>query len=181
MPRSCSLLVQPITHSQIVKHYVAHHGPALATELAWFAQKQPIPAAISRVALALGPSHKRLSHQRRLYKSVIPIALSQLQAASTRLFAVHAFVDLYSEVVAAIGAIPGAGSLYTYDTALRLGAFRRLKPSEVYLQAGAREGAKKILSSSSNRSVPLSQFPTVFHSLAPHEMENLLCLYHECI
>jgi len=160
---------------------VVHHRPRLATELAWFAQKQPISTAISRVALARGPNNERLSHQRRLYKTVIPAASLQLLAGSARLFAARTFADLYFEVEASIGNIFGAGALYIYDTALRLGAFRGLQPNEVYLQAGAREGAKQVLSGVPGRSVPLSQFPTAFHSLAPHEMENLLCLYHECI
>jgi hypothetical protein len=179
--RSCSLLKKPITHAMTVSNYINNEKPELETELAWFSQRQPELAAIQRVALACDSSGKRLPHQCRLLTSVIPAASSRLCASSRRLFSVCSFDDLFMEVQACIGTIDGVGPLYVYDTSLRLGAFQKLWPTQVYLHAGAREGAKFLLGAISTRSVPLSLFPSDFHALLPYEMENLLCCYRECL
>jgi len=175
----CTPLAKPASHRQVLAHYIKCQRPRLAAELAWFTQPQPIGAAVARAAAAEGSNGKRLSHQRRLLKTVIPAASTKLQRAATTFQGARTFDELFNTIREAIGFIPGVGPLYIYDTTLRLGAFLGIQPAEVYLHAGVREGAKHILGNFSASMVPLSQFPSVFHVLSPYEMEDLLCCYRE--
>lgn len=174
---TCSPLAKPASHRQVLAHYIKCQRPRLAAELAWFTQPQPIGAAVARAAAAKGPNGKRLPHQWRLLQTVIPAASTKLQRAATILQGARTFDELFNMIRVAIGSIPGVGPLYIYDTALRLGAFLGLQPTEVYLHAGVRDGAKRLLSNLSASMVPLSQFPSTFHVLPPYEMESLLCCY----
>lgn len=173
----CPPLAKPASHRQILAHYIKHRCPQLDAELAWFAQPQSIGAAISRAAAAKGEDGKRLSHQCRLLKTVIPTASAKLRRAVKTFQRARTFDELFNMIQVVIGHIPGVGPLYVYDTALRLGAFLGLQPAEVYLHAGARDGAKRLLGNFAVSMVPLTQFPAVFHVLSPYEMENLLCCY----
>ena len=180
-PRPCSRLARPITYAVVVADYVAHERPRLATDLAWFSQRQSRCSTIRRVAQASDANGRRMSHQWRLFKSVIPAVTPLLQASASSLFAAASFDQLYQAVEASVGHVHGVGPLYIYDTALRLGASKGLWPNKVYLHAGSLEGATRVLGRITSRHLPLSSFPREFRRLDPHEVENLLCLYAECL
>lgn len=118
---------------------------------------------------------KRLSHQRRLLKHVIPTAYALFKAKSGRLQLVCDFDDLFGLIDGTPGKVLHSGDLYAYDTALRIGAYLRLYPTPVYLQTGAMTGARKISRTDRARTILLALFPVDYHCLAPFEMENLLC------
>jgi hypothetical protein len=145
-------------------------------ELDWFAAQPSFNDVLIQAVHASDRRGKRLSHQRRLLRHVIPAAYSLLTTIRTSLESAATFDDLFALVDGALGSIPGSGDLYSYDTALRIGAYMRLYPTRVFLQTGALEGARKISTSYRSRSVPLSKFPEPYHALAPFEMENLLCV-----
>jgi len=175
----CTPLAKPASHRQVLAHYIKCQRPRLDAELAWFAQPQPIGAAVARAAAANGSDGKRLPHQRRLLKTVIPAASAKLQRAVKTFQRGRTFDELFNVIQVTIGHIPGVGPLYVYDTALRLSAFLGLQPAEVYLHAGARDGAKRLLGNLAVSMVPLAQFPRTLNKLLPYEMENLLCCYRE--
>lgn len=184
--RSCAKLIHPITHTQIVEHYKNCQRQSLEAERVWFSEEQSFLDVIRRVALAKGPNNKRLTHQYRLDKPVIPLASQLLQSASEKLHSVQTFKDLFDEVEKCISNIKGVGPLYIYDTALRLGFFKKLQPNEVYLQAGSLKAAKHLAATGqiqklTSRIVLPSQFPITFRSLPAYEIENLLCQYFECL
>lgn len=165
------------THVQIVAHYVLHRRAGYASELGWFANQLSLARAIHEAALARDHLGKRLPHQRRLLKQVIPAAWPMLRIRGRCLAASPTFEALYARVERVMNRIHGAGPLYSYDTALRIGAFLRLSPKRVFVQTGSLVGAQTLLPGLSARSMRLSAFPPAFRVLAPAEMENLLCIY----
>lgn len=181
MTRPCSTLPPHPTHAQIVAHYIATQRPGLHAELGHFVRPQPFSGLVRLAASATDARGKRLSHQYRLPRTTIPAAQPRLFAALADLRGSRTFGDLIGHVQSALRGLRGAGTLYVYDTALRIGYARGVLPAHVYLHAGARAGARRLLAGRLPRFVPLTAFPPAFHKLAPHEMENLLCRYRECL
>jgi hypothetical protein len=149
--------------------------------LQWFAQPHTVANVVDRAALAEDHRNKRLSHQRRLPQNTIPIARRRLAQSVGILRGAHLFSELIDRVGHALRGVRGAGTLYIYDTALRIGYARNVLPDHVYLHAGARKGARTLLGGRLPRFLPLSAFPPPFRRLQPHELENLLCRYAECL
>jgi len=77
--------------------------------------------------------------------------------------------------------VDGLGELYAYDTALRIGSFIGTFPETVYLHAGARVGAKALGVDTKVKSVELRSLPKPFHSLEPHQAEDVLCIYKKLL
>jgi len=73
--------------------------------------------------------------------------------------------------------VPGFGALARYDTALRIGFWRSLLPDKVYLHAGTRRGARNLGLDVSRDYLTLEEIPVQFRDLAPHEIEDALCIY----
>ena len=170
-------LPMPATHAQIVAHYTKYRRPDFADELGWFAEPKSFSSALVRAVKAENRCGKRLSHQWRLGQLVIPTAQALLRIEQAKLGKVKTFDALFGTIQTTMEKVPGAGALYAYDTALRLGAHMKLAPAQVFLQAGTLEGARKLLPKVRGRSVELQLFPKAFHHLAPAEMEHLLCSY----
>ena len=174
-------LQAPASHGEIVRHFILHKRHKLHDELAWFAGQASFPRALDEAVHARDPRGKRLSHQRRLVRHVIPAAFPALKTISTQLRHSASFDNLLSQIEQALSGIPGAGDLYFYDTALRLGSFLGLYPTRVFLQTGALKGALRLSRRYRNRSISLAEFPVAFRALAPFEMENLLCSYESVL
>lgn len=164
------------SHTEFVQHFIRHRRALLHQELEWFASQPSFDDVLFEAVHARDRRGKRLSHQRRLLRDVIPTAYKLLGTIRASLQSASTFDDLFALIDGALGSIPGSGDLYAYDTALRIGAYMRLYPTRVFLQTGALDGARKISTSYKSRSVPLAKFPEPYHSLAPFEMENLLCV-----
>lgn len=180
--RPCDLLMPPITHQKIIAAYKSRHAQRLHDELAWFSEKQPLRDVIVRVTAARYRDGTKLSHQHRLPEDVLEQANMALQGTSKAIHNASSFDELFNLIAGHYKKINGAGPVYTYDTALRLGAFLSKEPCDVYLHAGAREGAERLLRRPlSSRHVSLGLFSPAFLVLKPMEMENLLCCFRECI
>lgn len=170
-------LSEPASHTDVVRHFIRHRRELLHEELDWFAKQPSFARALDEAAHARDQCGKRLDHQRRLLRHVIPASYPLLQAQARQLDLSQSFDDLLLQVERALAGVYRAGDLYFYDTALRLGAYLGFHPTRVFLQTGSLTGARKLSRVSRARSLPLSAFPEPFHALAPFEMENVLCLY----
>ena len=74
------------------------------------------------------------------------------------------------------------GPLWSYDTALRLGFYKGIYPEKVYLQRGARDGARKLLNVSRiyGRTLDKNIFVKKIYELEKlhcYEIENFLCVF----
>lgn len=124
----------------------------------------------------------KLDHQRRLKLIDLDTFATQLAADSDHWPKYSAFSDLFLSVQLTANGVSGIGDLAVYDTVLRIGWRFDVKPSEVYLQAGARIGAKRLGAKRllqiprGHRSVPVSLFPQELQALAPYQIENFLCV-----
>ena len=170
-------LLAGASYAAVVQHYVLHRREQLHEELRHFSKQPSFDLALNQAVLAVDRRGKRLSHQRRLPTQVIPKSLPLITAARSSLAKSQTFDELFDQVETILNAVPKAGDLYRYDTSLRMGAYLGLYPTRVFLQTGAYDGAREVSRGFTERSVPLSRFPEPFHSLAPFEVENLLCIY----
>lgn len=125
------------------------------------------------------PTPKRHGHQRRLKKADIGKALKRLQSKVSELEAYKSFEEIHECVRVICDPIKGLGKLYIYDTALRIGAFLRLVPKRVYLQAGALAGARALGLDVKNSPLPAKDFPEALSILKAHEIEDFLCNYKD--
>jgi len=62
---------------------------------------------------------------------------------------------------------------------LRIGARLNLFPMKVYLHAGARQGARTLGLNARAATLDVSDLPTEFHALRPHEIEDVLCIFKD--
>jgi hypothetical protein len=121
---------------------------------------------------------RRHGHQRRIKKEAMGKALKKLTPKIQELEAVSSFEELY-ECICANCKISGLGPLYLYDTSLRIGAYLKLKPKQVYLQAGALLGARALGLDVKKSPLPLKVFREEMRILKPHEIEDFLCIYKD--
>lgn len=92
------------------------------------------------------------------------------------------FTQLYDTVEELIGGIPFIGSLTIYDVAVRISARFSIEPEKVYLNAGAKEGARVLLGVTKIDSVvDISIFGETLSQLTSIHIENFLCIYKKVI
>jgi len=160
----------------IVRMYIQRIRPRAQAELDWFIRQPTLRDAIENAALARNSKGKRYSHQRRIKKTAIKEAFSILDDASDRIKRSRDFAELFRLIDASLEDVPGIGELYVYDTSLRIGAKLNLLPEKVYLHAGTRRGARA-LGLKADKALKVSDLPKEFHSLRPHEIEDVLCIF----
>lgn len=159
----------------IVRDYVALHRAKANDELTAFRNEPSLKAALERAGMAKRPDGKRYDHQRRLPAVVLRAATAELLRAP--LTAANDFNDLHRRVKNAIISIRGVGELMIYDTSLRVGAKLGILPERVYLHSGTRQGARALGLNWRAEYLEVRECPREFHVLAPHEIEDCLCIY----
>lgn len=121
-------------------------------------------------------SHGVHGHQKRIPKVVRQEMGRRLLQQMEEISAAKDFSHLHYIIKMTTQEVPGAGALFCYDIALRIGAgWLRLLPEAVYLHAGARDGAKAL--GISGDVVSLSKFPPPIQRLSPAQAEAFLCIY----
>lgn len=90
----------------------------------------------------------------------------------------------FSEIIKIVGEckVNGFGELSIYDTAVRIGAFIRIEPDEIYLHAGTREGIKQleekgylVEGSSKRRTIRRNEMPKEFEDMSADEIQHFTC------
>lgn len=161
----------------VVHHYIQHFRPSAQGELAQFKSRTSDEAAVLMAALAEDDQGRRFSHQRRITRTALDAARRKLAPAAAELAAQPTFAAIHKKIEQLLKPVAGLGVLYKYDTALRIGArFGRL-PREVHLHAGTRVGAAALGLDASQRFLYMSEFPAELQVVAPHEVEDILCIY----
>jgi len=163
----------------IVRTYIREIRPLAQAEINWFIQQPSLDAAIEKAALAVNSRGKRYSHQRRLKMAALKRALGALLDKSGAIRKARDFDELFNLVSAAVMSITGIGELYVYDTSLRIGAKLNLFPAAVYLHAGTRAGARALGMDDRAKMLKVSALPKPFRTLAPHELEDILCIFKD--
>ena len=161
----------------ITRIYIQRIRPHAAEELNWFAQKPTLKSAVEFSTLAINSKGKRYSHQRRLKRATLEEAKGILLANLGELKKAKSFDDLFLLTEKLFKPINGAGELYIYDTALRIGANMNLLPTKIYLHAGTRIGAKALGFKTKLRIIEKQDLPADLKELEPHEIEDVLCIF----
>jgi hypothetical protein len=118
-----------------------------------------------------------LPHQWRVSQQTLRAAADILVARIGSLQQVKTFDELLDFVEGAIDGVSGIGPLTIYDIALRIGAKLDFSPEKVYLHAGTREEAKALGLDTSRGILELRELPNELRALAPHEIEDCICIY----
>jgi hypothetical protein len=163
--------------SRIVQHYIRKYRPDAEEELSFFQQMRPLSKVIETAGMAINSENKRFPHQWRLKANALEEATTRLIDVIGRIRECRSFYSLFEIVQSTAGSVKGIGPLYVYDTALRIGAHLHLSPTEVYLHAGTRDGAKALGLNVRRESVPIGDLPREFRHLQAREIEDILCIY----
>jgi len=159
----------------MVQEYLRGHGSDLEEQLGTFKVEASLRSAASRASLAETPEGKRYSHQRRIRKDVLREARRRLLELD--LARIREFAELHHRIENALDTLHGAGELFVYDTALRIGARLGVLPDLVYLHRGTRAGARALGLPWKERAIPVNLLPVPVRGLSPHEIEDFLCIY----
>lgn len=118
------------------------------------------------------------SHQRRVGQIVANKGYEALKDREKELQLNQNFEEILAITDEVSKQIYRLGSLWSYDTALRIGFQKKVYPKNVYLQGGVKKGYKKIFNqNSNNRIVNKEIFPQELQILEPYEIENFLCIW----
>jgi hypothetical protein len=167
----------------IAEHYRKWYRPRSEAELNCFRRQPTLAAAVALAAVAEDDRGRRFPHQRRLKQADLARARVKLVENVSSLQAEKSFARLHERVETLTRSISGLGVLYQYDTALRVGAKLGLLPANVYLHAGTRIGAKalRIRLEPNQRFLFTTDIPRALLVLAPHEIEDVLCIYKKVL
>ena len=161
----------------LVRLYRIHNRPNSEREIEFFRKMPSLELAVHHAALATDSRGKRYGHQCRITQASLKRAKQILSQSFHKIEKCCSFHELHSLLTETLGAVRGLGELYIYDTAFRLGAFRRLAPEFVYLHRGTRTGAQALGLETSGSHLAVDDLPKPLRSLAPHELEDFLCIY----
>ena len=164
---------------QIIRHYRQFKNANPDTWKAHCQSRNNLHDAIHFAALCRDASNRKHPHQYRLPISVLSTFETQLLNQSTAINSLTDFDALY-RFINSIKPL-GVGILTAYDVAIRIAAFLSLEPTLVYLHAGTRTGAEKLLGRINADVIPKSALPNELKSsqLTCYELEDLLCIYKD--
>lgn len=128
--------------SQVVACFCGKAKENFKDELQYFCSGTNEQEIIQRACDSILPDGKVHSHQCRVGKNALSEARSKLNDFEFERF--KRFDALHSAVGKKIGDIKRIGILAVYDIALRLGYAVNLLPEQIFLHAGALEGAKEL-------------------------------------
>jgi hypothetical protein len=161
----------------LVRAYLTHNRPRALTELQFFRNMPSLEVAVHYAGLATDQREKRFSHQCRIPLPALRKGRKLLLGRVPQLAACGSFHKLHTLLSELFASVRGLGHLYTYDTALRVGAYLGLEPEHVYLHAGTRAGARALGLKVVQGYIEVSALPRQIRVLAPHEAEDFLCIY----
>jgi len=164
---------------KIVRHYKENYKEQLCRGLQFF-KKMKLKESIKKAALAVTADGGKHEHQCRISPTKLEEYKDKLLEKKDEIKEQKNFDELHELTKEC--KLKGIGELTIYDTALRIGANVRKLPEKVYLHRGTLIGARNLFKSQRIRGRVLSseELPCPLRELAPHHIENLLCIYKDC-
>ena len=161
--------------TEIVAQYQKNYLQKLDDELNYYKSLNLIDC-INYATRALGRTGKKHSHQRRLEIIMLQKMAEILAELENEISQMINFDELHNLIKKK--AIKRFGVVAIYDTTLRIGYHLGIFPTCVYLHAGVREGAEKLLGVSNKTiSIKLEDMPEELKTSNAYHIENLLCIY----
>jgi len=145
-----------------------------------FAKSQiNLKGAIRVSSLSINQDNRRNPHQYRLEQKTLDATCDELLLIERKLKVAKTFDELYKLIMSID--VFGLGPLTRYDIATRIGAYLKLYPDRIYLHAGTRTGAKKLLGKVEGEFILKGDLPKPFrvHDLQCSEIEDILCIFKD--
>lgn len=165
-------------HQNIIDHYRRWRNQNPDTWIDYTIQQPDIPSAIKVAAKSVNKEGKRNNHQRRLKKKAIDDFTEKLIHKVEEIKKAKSFDDLMYIVESC--KVKGIGKLACYDTANRIGYKIGVSPNKIYLHAGTKKGAERLLGRKLMiNSIGKNELPEPFinSELDCAELEDILCIY----
>lgn len=163
---------------RVVDHYKRKFRSRAQRELDSFAAETSLEAAVVRAGLVEKPDGSRYSHQRRRSPDELHRGVKNLTRDLAKLEAAQNFAQILDAVHASVAHLQGLNELYIYDVALHVGAYKTMLPTRIYLHSGTRKGALALgLDARIRKALDMFELPEPLQVLAPHEVEDVLCIY----
>lgn len=169
---------EQLSLSEIVKCYKKIFRPNNLKEKEYFFNK-PSLINVIKIAPSKSTNNQKHPHQYRINKQALETFTKKLLSKIDSLKNSKTFKELHKKTCEIGNNEPGIGKLTCYDTATRIGYKLCLYPEYVYLHAGTKDGAKKLLKSNyvNKLTIPKSFFPKEFEGLSCDEIEDILCIF----
>ena len=148
---------------------------SIHTDLKWYSSTNDFSTVVTNAALAITCEGKKHPHQQLLPPAVLEAMKRKLLLCIKGILNARDFDAILSLIEGC--KVKGFGKLACYDTALRIAAYLKRMPTQVYLHAGTREGSRALGLSGNVRSLEPSQFPQELQTLKPYEIEDFLCIF----
>lgn len=148
-------------------------------ELGWFRSQPSLEKAVENAALARDDRGKRYRHQTRISRASLADGHRHLVDRLSAIRSIEDFDALLRLVGDVASAVHGLSELWTYDTALRIGAFLNVLPERIYLHAGTRIGASRLGFDPRAGAIEVSALPEPLRGCPPHEVEDILCIFKD--
>lgn len=163
--------------SKIIRAYRRLKRSKPDTWIEYSKKQKTLSLAIQCAANSVNELGKRHHHQRRLKKADLNYFGVILKANEKDIHNCTDFDSLYTLIFTLKP--KGIGELTAYDTAIRIGAYMNLWPDRIYLHAGTRVGATKLVGKLSEKTITKSILPIPLKNsdLDCYELEDLLCIY----
>ncbi|WP_461255906.1 hypothetical protein [Treponema sp. R80B11-R83G3] len=119
-------------------------------------------------------------HQRHINKDVYDNFFQNLLKVQEKIENSKSFDELINIITD--NKVTGAGELFCYDVALRIGYKLKLLPEKIYIHAGTRKGLKNLLNiNNSVKTINKHDLPEPFCSceLTPVQLEDFFCVYED--
>lgn len=162
-----------------VEEFIHNRRKMPRDDVDYYRQKPNLESAIVSASRAERNDGKRHSHQRRLRNGTIQRAQEALLAARDEIQTCKTFDELHGLICRLFRPIWGAGVLYVYDTAFRLGQYLRIHPTKVFLHAGTRVGARNLGLPAHKPYLEMDELPEELLRLSACEAEDFLCIYQD--
>jgi hypothetical protein len=165
----------------IINHYKKEFGKNSDRCISYIKTQKSLPKAITVASLSVDEFDKKDPHQYHIPKATLEswsdanlMRLPLLKKAKT-------FDEIHNILTGA--RIKGIGKVTVYDTAVRIGIYKKLYPQKIYLHAGTKEGAEELLGKTSSNDILKSKLPEQFQrkDLSCLEIEDILCIYKDIL
>jgi len=173
-------MARPNSYEAIVERYRWRERLKLIELLEYFEKLPSLDEAIEAAADGRKENGALHNHQRLLEQPTVDDVRRVLLANRAVIGQVTNFEELFKLFNVLLTPVGGAGEMYIYDAALRIGAHLKKLPEHVYLHKGSRIGAEALGVAVARRVwIAIEELPDAFHILKAYELEDLLCIYKD--
>ena len=167
-------------YHDILRRYDRHRKDHPDRQAEHCKEQNNLASAIYYAACGIDAEKKLHNHQFRIGYEHAKKFAQHLQLFEKEIDSAKDFKELYDTVWR--HRIHKIGALTVYDTAQRIGEFKKLYPVEIFLHCGSRQGAINLFGAIGKKDMlPVTDFPKewVDANLTAHDIENILCIYKD--